>query len=236
MDKNEYFSELFAFIDKWAMNESKGRALRQKVNELVIEGQVQAAKEPDNKKYEEIFTYLYIGKAIQAFHQISSVRDRIGLEERQIRTGLAIEGSDKYELYGSAPGEGFSSLIKKSGGWRSSFCGSKKSGKLPLNHPCPDFGLKRPLPFTAVGDVKYVRNGEVSDLLRSLYESIREMYLYLGMINLGQPEPIYENAVLIVGDATEGNVLQEVIEKNTHRDFWARLNSTDSFYFKIVRA
>lgn len=108
------------------------------------------------------------------------------------------------------------------------------SGGLPALAPCPDIALKAPLPFTAVGDVKYFRGHKTQEqVLNELHQAVKEIFFYYAAMNLGRKVPVYENGLLIIADATNDQTVLKCI-RGANPGLEDRLFTTPGFFVKIL--
>jgi len=234
MNRTEYFHQLFEYLSTSISMEGSTKSIAAEVGRLEKEGGIPAQQKPGTGKFEEIFTAEFLVKHIAAFHLSGKFRDLFGLTIEDVKKGLAYEGwnQEGQSKFGSSPTvePGFKTLIRKAGGIADSWKKPDFRGGLSNFSPCPDLAFKSPLPFTAVGDVKYFKDSPTADqILNGLHQAIREIFFYYAALNLGRSLPFYESGFLIVGDATEDQSVLKVIRK-TNPELKERFYSTAGFF------
>ena len=239
MNKEEYFKDFLDFLDSGLRALDQTMSIADEVDRLERQGGIPAQKLPGKGKFEEIFTSVFLTKEIARFHLYSHFRDSFDLSDEEICTGLAYEGwkQDGMEHFSSSPiiDVGFKTILSKSAtGWKGSWGRQSATGGLPYLAPCPDIALKPPLPFTAVGDVKYFRGDKTEDeIFKELHQAVKEVFFYYAVMNIGRDDPFYKNGLLIVADATtDQNVMKTI--NNAMPGLADRLFNTPGFYMKVL--
>lgn len=240
MNRTEYFHRLFEHLKTAISMESAGSSIAAKVRRLEMKGGIPAQKKSGRGKFEEIFTSEILVKHIASFHMFGEFRDQFGLTVEDVKNGLAYEGWNQkgQNEFGSSPitETGFKTLIRKSGGVSDSWKSPNSRGGLSNFSPCPDLAFKEPLPFTAVGDVKYIKDSpSANQILNDLQQAIREIFFYYAAFNLGRSLPFYESGFLIVGDATQEQLVLNVM-RETNPELEDRFYSTPGFFPLILDA
>ena len=239
MNKAEYFQQFFDFLQSELMARCQTTTIASEVDRLERQGGVPAQKMLGKGKFEEIFTAEYLTKEIARFHLHSDFRDYFDLSDKEIRAGLAYEGwkQDGMEHFASSPiiDVGFKTILSKSAtGWKGSWGRPSAAGDLPNLAPCPDIALKPPLPFSAVGDVKYFRGDKSEgEILKELHLAVKEVFFYYAVMNIGRADPFYKNGLLIVADATKDQNVMKAIS-NAMPGLADRLFNTPGFYMKVL--
>ena len=239
MNKAEYFQHFFDFLQNGLMARCQNTTIANEVDRLERQGGIPAQKMPGKGKFEEIFTAEFLTKEIARFHLHSDFRDYLDLSDEEIRAGLAYEGwkQDGMEHFASSPiiDVGFKTILSKGAtGWKGSWGRPSAMGDLPYLAPCPDIALKPPLPFSAVGDVKYFRGDKTEDeILKELHQAIKEVFFYYAVMNIGRDEPYYKNGLLIVADATTDQSVMDAINK-AMPGLSDRLFNTPGFYMTVL--
>jgi hypothetical protein len=239
MNKAEYFQQFFNFLESSLRGRCQTMSIADEVDLLERQGGIPAQKMPGKGKFEEIFTSVFLTREIAQFHLCSQFRDIFDLSDEEIRAGLAYEGwkQDGLEHFGSSPiiDVGFKTVLSKSAtGWKGSWGRPSTRGELPNLAPCPDIALKPPLPFSAVGDVKYFRGDKTEgEILKELHLAVKEVFFYYAVMNIGRDEPFYKNGLLIVADATTEQTVMKTI-KGAMPGLADRLFNTPGFYMKVL--
>jgi hypothetical protein len=239
MTKDEYFKLLFEYVENRLSTRSRTISIANEVVRLEAEGGIPAQKEPGKGKFEEIFTSVFLANEIAGFHLSPAFRGSFELSISEIQTGLAYEGWNQPDMihFDSSPtvSVGFKAVLSKgANSWKGSWGRKDASGGLSPLAPCPDISFKAPLPFTAVGDVKYYRDGLTLDhLLNGLHQAVKEVFFYYSALNIGMEVPFYENGFLIIGDATPGHLVMEAV-RSANPGLEDRLFNTPGFYMKVL--
>lgn len=149
---------------------------------------------------EEIFTREFLCPTIARFFY-ETARPQLNLSEDAIRSGLGTEGYQNCPGFGFTPARHGQHLFTKSAIIEND---PPKSWLLASTAPlrafqaCPDFAISQPLPFSAVGEVKYFRSGTPASAVRELYNAARQAIFYLGAFRSA-----YDAAMVIVADASK---------------------------------
>ena len=128
-----------------------------------------------------------------------------------IKKGLGTEGYQNCFGFGFTPSHGRQHIFRKqdiSGNESPPEWLKKNESKLPDYQPCPDFAIRKPLPVSVVGDVKYTPNSSTQEAITMLYSSAREAVLYLGTFH-GD----YDSALMVVADELKTEVFSKGMQR-----------------------
>jgi len=180
------------------------RDIRSRLERLIQDGLSLAGK-----RHEEVFTREFLCPSIRQFF-CEHVRSELNLTDEEIKAGLGTEGFENCPGFGFTPGHQSSHLFTKSDilkpdppkAW---FAASPQP--LPLFQACPDFAIRKPLPFSIVGETKYFKNGSARGAVKELYDAARQAAFYLGAFP-GR----YDAAMIVVADASPGHTFHKGVE------------------------
>jgi hypothetical protein len=192
-----------ARLTHYVAAEIEGRAVI-----ATIESMIDQNLSTAGKRREEVFTREFVCPTLATFFY-EEVRPQLHLPDDAIKRGLGAEGFANCRGFGFKPARAEKHVFTKSEVFGDHIPevwlrGSK--GKLPRFQSCPDFAVAPPLPFSALGEVKYFCSGGRARALKELYNGLREVVFYLGVFH-GR----YDSAILIVGDASKDHAFLETI-------------------------
>lgn len=158
---------------------------------------------------EELFTREFLCPTISRYFR-NEIRNQLSLTDEQITRGLGTEGYQNCTGFGFTPARKQPHFFTKSDIVRSDpppawFKHSEKP--LPKFQACPDFAIDQPLPFRAVGEVKFFKEGSKETAIRELYNATRQAVFYLGAFRQD-----YDAAILVVADASPEHVFKGALE------------------------
>ncbi len=148
---------------------------------------------------EEVFTREFLCPTISRYFY-DEKRDSFNLTDHEIEQGLGTEGFQNCPGFGFTPASKARQLFTKSDIIQSTppkswFANSDKN--ISAFQACPDFAIGAPLPFSVVGEVKYVSGGSASSAVKGLYDAARQAMFYLGVY-----QNVYDAALLVVADGS----------------------------------
>lgn len=160
-----------------------------------------------SKSREEVFTREFLCPTMAKFFYVYQ-REKLGLKNEEIESGLGTEGYKHIDGYGFTPARSKKHFFTKGQVIESDppqawFKDSDKS--LTSFMACPDFAIRSPLPMNVVGEVKYFHKGSKNSAIKELYNDLRQTMFYLGAFNE------YTDALLVVADASEGHIFNEAL-------------------------
>ncbi len=172
--------------------------------------QIQADKSSKaGASLEPIFNKEFVCPAIADFF-LEEHRHALGLTDEQIRSGLGAEGSVDMPNHTFTPSLGRDYFFTKGqvlktkppAGWFD-------PEKLTSYRSYADFAVRRPLPLSLVGELKYEHQAKSREKsIGVIYEVTRQCVFYLGAF--GQA---YDAAVALIADATEGHLVYNTFEE-----------------------
>lgn len=178
----------------------RGRLQEETVKDA-LEGMVKAGGEFAGQNREEIFTKKFLCPRIRGF-LCEHVRSELNLTAEEIYGGLGAEGFEKIPSFCFTPARKNKHLFTKSEvinslpprAWLRA-----DQGVLPNYQACPDFAVRKPMPFAVVGEVKYFKSGSPEKAVTELYNASRQALFYLAAFH-----NVYESALLVFVDASRG--------------------------------
>src|SRR5579862_2911676 len=161
---------------------------------------------------EEVFTKRILCPHIRNFFY-NHVREDLGLPDDKIALGLGAEGFDGQERikdFGFTPAGQTPHLFTKDlvikpfppKAWLRT-----EAGDLRQYKACPDFAIRKPLPFSVVGEVKYFKSESPKRAVIELYNASRQALFYLATFH-----DQYEAALLVFADASRSHAFFEGLE------------------------
>lgn len=179
---------------------------------------------------EELFTREFLCPTMSNYFR-ETVRAQIGLSDNDIKLGLGTEGFQGCEGYGFSPARRSKHLFTKSDIIKAepppSWTDADKT--LPSFQACPDFAIRHPLPFRAVGEVKFFREGSPSSAIKELFNAARQAVFYLGAF-IGD----YDSAIVVVADASPEHVFKSTL-KDMHPELLSRFGDESRVHLAVVR-
>lgn len=211
-------NDFLSYIHSELMNKN----ISKKLDEMIVKKSSSAG----SSSKEEIFTREFLCPTISTYFN-----SNISLRPDEIRTGLGTEG------YQNAPGFGYTPARKE----RHFFTKNEfvKTNPPPVwfkDHPksparfqaCPDFAIRAPLPFSALGEVKYFKKGGGEAAKRELYNGIRQATFYLAAYRKE-----YDSVLLIIADESEDKAMAKCIE-NLHPDIKSRFGTETGIFILVI--
>lgn len=191
--------------------------------DIIASGASTAGKRP-----EEVFTREFLCPLIADFFY-NNYRD-IKLSDKEISDGLGTEGYKKAEGFGFRPARELPHLFTKSEIVKSKVPDSWNKSENPTGkQACPDFAIRKPLPLSIVGDVKFFKSESPQAAVKTLYDAAREMVFYLGVYGRE-----YDDALIVVADASPSHAFDQGM-KLIHRDILSRFGAQSRIYLAVAR-
>ncbi len=159
---------------------------------------------------EELFTREYLCPAISKYFT-DKIDSKLALSNIEIEKGLGTEGFQKCPGFSFTPARRQAHFFTKNDVIKSKpplawFKSSEKN--LSKFQACPDFAIREPLPFNAIGEVKFFNNRLITSAIDELYNATRQAVFYLGAFR-GE----YDNAILVFVDATPARTFKEALKE-----------------------
>jgi hypothetical protein len=181
-------------------------------------------------RHEEVFTREFLCPAIAKYFY-EEIRAALDLKDHEIQSGLGTEGFQNCCGFGFTPARKSPHLFTKSDiikstpppGW------VETKSPLPRYQACPDFAIKKPLPVSVVGEVKYFRTGSKKQVVKELYDGVRQVAFYLGAFRRD-----YDNGLLVVADASPSHAFVRGISA-LHPKLIPRFGSDTGIYLLQLR-
>ena len=179
---------------------------------------------------EELFTREFLCPTISSYFR-EEIRDKLNLSDEQITNGLGTEGFQNCPGFGFTPARRQAHFFTKSDVIRPDppttwFKSSEKA--LTKFQACPDFAISDPLPFRAVGEVKFFKEGSKETAVKELFNATRQATFYLGAFCNE-----YDAAILVVADASPGHVFKAALE-DLHPDFLSRYGEATGVHLAVI--
>ena len=192
--------EIIEFINYIIQNLSNQDVLA-RLGKMIENGSSMAGKRP-----EEVFTREFLCPVIRRYFY-KDARGLFDLSKEEIKSGLGTEGSANAKGFGFSPARKQHHLFTKSDIVKQDVPVMWKNNEKRPNSACPDFAIRPPLPLSIVGEVKFFKSGGPDRAVRELYDVVRQAVFYLGAF-AGE----YNNALIVVADATTGHTFVESLE------------------------
>lgn len=197
-----------------------------------LEALVASATSAAGTRREEVFTREFLCPAIADYFQRHAVA--LNRSPDEIRSGLGTEGYQKCPGFGFTPASRFKHLFTKSdviGSEPPARWFSSHNRSLPNFQACPDFAIAHPLPFSIVGETKFIRKTvSPKTALRELYDASRQAVFYLGAFHQA-----YKEALLVVADASPTHSFVNGIAEEAHPELLQRFGSDTGVYLLLLR-
>jgi hypothetical protein len=180
--------------------------------------------------HEELFTREFLCPAISRYFK-SAIRNRLPLSDLEIEKGLGTEGFQNCPDFSFTPARQQPHFFTKSDiikGKPPESWFKLSNAKLPRFQACPDFAIKDPLPFRAIGEVKFFKAPSKSKAISELYNATRQAVFYLGAFHKE-----YDNAILVFADATPNNVFRSAI-KDLNEELIRRYGEETGIYLSVI--
>ena len=156
---------------------------------------------------EELFSREVLVPAFRRYFYEPNFMARHSFGAEDVKRGLGVEGFKNCEGFGFTPARKKTHILTKSDivsptppNWW-----FEPDAKVLGNRPCPDFAMRAPLPFNAVGEVKYFTGKTEESARTMIYNAIRQAIFYLGAY-AGE----YSTAIVIIADGSEGGIARDV--------------------------
>ena len=185
-------------LKKYIKEKLEEQYILSKLDDFLKSGKSSAGK----KSKEEIFTREFLCPSLYDYFSSQLV-----FSDDDIKKGLGTEGYQNCLGFGFTPSHGRQHIFRKqdmSGTKSPPEWLKKNESKLPDYQPCPDFAIRKPLPVSVVGDVKYFENSSTQEAITMLYSSAREAVFYLGAFH-GD----YDSALIVVADGSKTEVFSK---------------------------
>jgi hypothetical protein len=182
---------------KFLETDLQSSPIKERIEELKQKGISAGGKEREG-----IFRKEFFCESVRRFFY-EEVRQELDLSQEKIKKGLGTEGWKKCPGFGFTPARQRKHLFTKSQvikpfapkSWRNA-----NRETLTGCQACPDFAIRKPLPFTVVGEIKYFVVDSAESAVRELYDAARQAVFYLGAF----PNE-YESALIVVADASKNH-------------------------------
>jgi hypothetical protein len=197
------------------------RPIRAELEDLARSGKSAAGKLP-----EEVFTREFLCPTVADYFYIEIRRD-LSLRDDQIEEGLGTAGFENCPRFGFTPARKAPHLFTKSDVIRpkAPLRWTNKAVMLPAYQACPDFAIRKPLPLSVVGEVKYFRGRTKDSAVKELYDCTRQAVFYLGAFR-GE----YDNALLVVADASPDNVFRQALLEDLNEELLRRFGEATGIF------
>lgn len=197
-NENSRIADLLAFLERTLPSQS----ILARIEKIKSTGSSTAGRHSD----EEIFTREFLCPTISRYFRNEFTRIP-SLTDREITEGLGTEGFQNCPGFGFTPARKQPHLFRKSdivnaeppAEWRIS-----STKPLPKFQACPDFAITTPLPFRALGEVKFFKGGSSDKAIQELYNATRQAVFYLGAFNKE-----YDSAILVIADASPNHTFKK---------------------------
>lgn len=219
---NSTIADLLAFLERTLSSQSVLAGIK----DIKSTGSSTAGRHSD----EEIFTREFLCPTITHYFRTEFVNNP-PLTEQEITKGLGTEGFQNCPGFGFTPARKRPHFFRKSDivraeppeEWRIS---SAKS--LPKYQACPDFAITTPLPFRAIGEVKFFKGDSTEKALQELYNATRQSVFYLGAFNKE-----YDSAILIVADASPNHTFKKSLSE-LQADLLSRYGEDTGIHLAVI--
>lgn len=204
----------------------ENQSIPTKLNEMIIEKSSSAG----SSSKEEIFTREFLCPAISKYFY-STIFDTLSLRPEEIKKGLGAEGFKNATGFGYTPARKERHFFTKS-----EFVKTKPpqvwfndQEKFPTRfQACPDFAIRNPLPFSALGEVKYFKKGGAEAAQRELFNGIRQSTFYLAAYRNE-----YDCVLLIIADESEDKVMKKCVD-SLHEDIKSRFGMETGIFILVI--
>lgn len=190
-------NDFLAFVKSDLENQN----IPSKLNEIVRKKTSTAGKSPEG-----VFTREFLCPTIYKYFS-THIRENLSLKDCEIQSGLGTEGPQHTPGFGFTPIRQRKHIFTKSDIVKPNPPQSwfDEPSKEPTNYQaCPDFSIRTPLPFSALGEVKYFRKGNIDTAMREFYNDVRQVSFYLGAFRQE-----YESGILIIADETPDRISEK---------------------------
>ncbi len=179
---------------------------------------------PVGTRNEDNFTYWFLRPQIENYFY-DEIYSTLSLTDEEIRHGLLIEGYKHCPKFSNSPSLNQEHVFRKEDVKSNTAPDKWKSkDKLSQYRPSPDFGIKKPLPFCAVGEVEFFNKGNEVRARNEFYNACREAVFYLGAFR-----DVYDAAIVVVADATPTHAFTQAYNK-LNPDLLRRFGKTTGIY------
>lgn len=191
---------------------------------------IDAGTSKAGKRPEEVFTREFLCPTIVKYFKETQLE--LGLSDDVIESGLGTEGYKNCPGFGFTPASVNRNLFTKSDvielnppeSWL-----SKSAPALPAFQACPDFAVRKPLPFSAVGEVKYFTSDVSNEkAARELFNAARQATFYLGAFRA-----TFDTAILVLADASPRRTFIEGMNL-IHPDLLRRFGAETGIHLVVV--
>jgi hypothetical protein len=207
----------------------KSNLENQNISSKLDEMMIKKSSTAGSTSKEEVFTREFLCPTIHNYFS-SYIRQSLSLSDEDIKRGLGTEGFQNAPGFGYSPARQLRHFFTKSDFVKSSppqgwFDQTKQP---PKYQACPDFSLRSPLPFSAIGEVKYFRKGSVDAAMKELFNDLRQAAFYLGAYRKD-----YDSAILLIADETPGKTMEKCVAK-LHPDILSRFGEETGIYLVVI--
>jgi len=180
-------------------------------------------------RHEEVFNREFLCPAIAKYFY-EEVRAALDLKDGEIESGLGTEGFQNCPRFGFTPARKLPHFFTKGDiikstpppGWL------ETNSPLPKYQACPDFAIRKPLPVSVVGEVKYFRAGSEKKVVKELYDGARQIAFYLGAFRRR-----YRNGLFVVADASHSHAFERGIS-TLHPELRRRFGADTGIYLLVL--